>query len=130
MLLAAGADPLLRDCDGATALRLTQGEQEFDCAELIAEAHLSALMSCRSKIARNGDSILVPLPGAAQAMVALMRGAVGGEVRKVDLDFDDGTRLPGVRLIDELVMELPREHGNRSIKSVSVPLDQGRSDPS
>ena len=124
LLLAAGADPLLRDCNADAAFALTSQAAQFDCAALIAAAHVSALLARRASIVKHADSELVPLPDAARMMVGVTRGVVGGVVRWVSIDFEDGTRLERVRLIDELVMELPREYATRGIKTFSVPQDQ------
>ena len=103
---------------------MTNQAMEFDCAALVSVAHVSALLARRASIVENADSKLVPLPDSAQMLVVATRRAVGGVVRWVSIDFDDGARLERVRLIDELVMESPRGYAVRGIKTFGVPQDQ------
>lgn len=124
LLISNGADPLLKDCNGKSAYRLTDEMNESDCTTAIADVHAKKLIERYADNERNSESVLIPLEGSSLMMISMTRSTVGGTVRRLDLKFKDGTQLSGARLLDELVVEIPREHAQRDIASISVPFEQ------
>ena len=67
---------------------------------------------------------LVPLTDLEKSMINLTRRVVGGRVTRFNVLFKNGTELKGVKVINESMMELPREYNESDIKSTSVPFEQ------
>ena len=69
------------------------------------------------------DAIKVPLDGGEIELVNNCSRALGVPIIELDVEFADGTELAGVSLADGSIT-LPGEFSGKSIKKLSIPLEQ------
>jgi ankyrin repeat protein len=124
ILLAAGADVAMRDCDDKTAAQLALEMKQFECAELVRKGHSMTTSSQEeSGSGKDGQKVKVELDEAQLIMLELTRGVVGGVVRFVDVTFTDGIKCRCACLGGRAI-EIPRKYSANDVKSVGVPFDQ------
>lgn len=81
-------------------------------------------------VERDGDTnehdgfVHVRLERTARLMIQLTRKSVGGKVRVLRVELENGITLEKVRRLDPYTILIPKEYATIPIKSVAVPLDQ------
>lgn len=125
LLLAFGANPALRNCEDKTAYRLSMEMQEYACAALVGDALCTKIIHDHKEASLADGFELRPVSPGDRMMIDMARRTVGGKVHRLYLIFDDDSRLEDLRLIDEVVLEVPLQHAHRKVKAVGVPFEQG-----
>ena len=115
LLLAAGADPLFRDCNGKTAAQLALEARQIECAKLVNKLPEPA-------DGKKGNKIIA-LSDAELSIVNMSRSTVGGTVRYVDITFSDGINKR-CECIDEMNAVIPANYSRDDIDKTAIPLDQ------
>jgi hypothetical protein len=125
LLLEEGADPFAKDVNGMTAYQLAMEATQFDCAELVGDVLAQRIVSELEDDRRREGFLLRPLTSPERVMVSMSRGSFGGSVTRLFCEFEDGTRSDGLRLIEELVVEMPLADAEKPIETIGVPFEQG-----
>ena len=124
LLLDKGANPAAVDCNGLSGYRLSMEANQYDCANRIGDAQATLIIEQLQEEKQNEGFVLQAITHSERSLVDMTRQTVGGSVTRLDLILDDGSIHSGLKLNAELVLEIPQEVSEISIKSTSVPFEQ------
>ena len=112
LLLDAGADRETRDVDGKTAAELAREGGQFRCAEMVAV---------------EVERARIPLDGEEQELLRMCSAALCAPITEVDVEFTDGHCVARAAITASAVI-LPADCGCRTVKWISIPLEQNASE--
>jgi|GEM_PF-2947964 len=114
LLLAAGADKQMRDCDGKTASQLALEMRQFQCAEMLKA----------TSVQEQQDTVAVAFDDGERKLLGECGEALGTAIKEVDVTFTDGSLLNNVP-VGNGSMLIPKGYAEKSIKWISIPIEQG-----